>query len=77
MLCCAGCSVAYMGFVMGAASEGTHLNDTRHNLRRLFATEPVALQDLLAALATGQVRAEAAGWCKLARGNLSCAGSCS
>jgi hypothetical protein len=52
--CCfaAGCSVAYMGFVMNTRfSRPAHINDREHTLRRLFVLEPDALEDMLATLA--------------------------
>ena len=69
-----GCSVAYMGFLMGSlggargggadadanpASVGTSLADPRHTLRRLFARDPGCLEDLLATTIQGLPRARA------------------
>jgi len=50
--------VAYMGFLLGAVGgpTGTSITDPNHTLRRLFAREPIALEDLLATTADGKVR---------------------
>jgi hypothetical protein len=45
-----------MGFVMGSGHEHTHLGSPKHKLRQLLASDPAALQDILAALSAGQVR---------------------
>lgn len=54
--------MAYMGFALGtgggaASSSGASICDRRHALRRIFAREPAALEDLLATVAAGRVRA--------------------
>jgi hypothetical protein len=57
-----------MGFLMGAlgagrgggaaagGGAGTGLSDPRHTLRRLFARDPAALEDVLATTAEGKAR---------------------
>jgi hypothetical protein len=53
-----------MGFVMGSSTHsGTSLADPAHNLRRLFAHEPQALQEMMDALFDNQVgAARGVGW---------------
>ncbi|GBF95128.1 hypothetical protein Rsub_07712 [Raphidocelis subcapitata] len=65
-----GGSVAYMGFLLGSGdggggcfgcAGGLSIADAAHPLRRLFAREPAALEDLMATTAAGKASGAGAG----------------